>query len=140
MTTAVNFLGTDYSRKLKFNDLKYEQKRKARSENHFTVSPENEAEIWHHLSQVLYSIGNACLHTKILQRKGAFRDDDNLVEFARKIEKKFEVFEKSLPEEKINEYKETKADMEDLFNNLTFLNADQLNRVMKFTEKLLRKG
>lgn len=140
MNTALSyFRPTETSQKSILKRQAYIDKLKERKASQFDITAENEKDIWHSLSQSIFSIGYAAFHTKALQRKGAVPEDDVLVKYADLLKKKFETFKKFLRPEKQEEYIATRNVMEDFFFRVATANADELNRTIKFLESIQNK-
>ncbi|SHJ21134.1 hypothetical protein SAMN05443429_11250 [Cruoricaptor ignavus] len=140
--TAAKYLqapDTEYAKKIGLERLRYEQKQKERKRSQIMVTPENEAEVGHRLTQAILAMNYAAWHNKQLVKKGFLPADDETARYAELLERKFEAFEKFLTKERQEHYRSTRMEMENLYWYLSLADAEEMNRIVKFVTKLLER-
>ena len=134
--TAVNFLMTETARKSLQKELRYQDKLKARKASQLNVTPENQAFIWNHLGQALFSIDYASFHIKALNRLNAFPDTDAIMEFAKNTETKFNTFLKHLNEEGKIRYRKERTEYEEFARQFATFNDEERKRIYGMANKI----
>jgi len=123
---------TQYAEKVKLKSLKYQQKLESRNQ----VTPENEKEVWDHLSQFYGGINICTFATEALKKRKFFNDNSLLVSQMTETNKIVTNFKNALSDEDRDNFEQMLNMMQDFIWNFINHTPENKNLLIKYSDSL----